>query len=82
MKFLPMLFTAAVLLPAQAVLFDTDLVKVIKVSEKPGPKGNLHKHDVNRVMVYLDAGHMKLNYEDGKVDDRSEERRVGKECRL
>ena len=49
--------------PSHTTLFDTDLVKVIKASEKPGPKGRMHKHDVNRVMIYLDEGQMELDYE-------------------
>ncbi len=50
---------------------DNELVRILKVTDEPGRRSALHKHDVNRVMVYLDAGHMKLNYEDGKVDDQN-----------
>ncbi|MBI3679387.1 MAG: hypothetical protein HY235_03210 [Acidobacteria bacterium] len=51
------------------VRFDTDQVKVLLVTNAPGQKSQLHKHDVNRVMIYLDAGQMRLAYQDGGVKD-------------
>jgi len=59
--------TAAVAWPQ--VLFDNDQVRVVMASNKPGQKSRMHKHDVNRVMVHLDAGGMKLAHEDGTVRD-------------
>ncbi|MCC6395095.1 MAG: hypothetical protein IT167_31175 [Bryobacterales bacterium] len=65
MKLLPfLLFAAMQPAPNHSVPFDTDLVRVVTVTEKPGPPGKLHKHDVNRVMIYLDAGQMRLNFKD------------------
>jgi len=63
---------AAATLSAQAPppLFDDDRVRVLKVTVAPGQKSALHKHDVNRVMVYLNEGGQKLTYQDGKVDDQ------------
>jgi len=55
--------------PTHGVLFDTDLVKVIKVNQKPGPAGRMHKHDVNRVMIYLDHGEQRLDFKEGGPKD-------------
>ncbi len=65
MKLLPvLLFAAMQTSPNHSVLFDDSLVRVITVTEKPAPPGKLHKHDVNRVMIYLDAGRMRLDFKD------------------
>jgi hypothetical protein len=72
MNLLPLLLAFAHMqtpVTSHAVLFDTDLVKVIKVNEKPGPAGRMHKHDVNRVMISLDAGEQQIVYKDGGPKD-------------
>ncbi len=51
------------------VLVDNDLVRVVVASNTPGQKSGLHKHDVNRVMIHLDAGKMRLAYQNGSVKD-------------
>ena len=48
--------------------FDNDLVRVLKVVDQPGRKSALHRHDVNRVMIYLDAGAIDLKHDDGRVE--------------
>ncbi len=53
------------------VKFDTELVRVLDVTNTPGQKSRLHRHTVNRVMVHLDAGKMRLSYEDGSKQDLS-----------
>ena len=45
---------------------DNDQVKVLKVTQDAHKKTGLHKHDVNRVMIYLQAGKQTIAYEDGK----------------
>jgi len=40
------------------------------VSDPPHRKGRLHEHAMNRVMVYLNDGHLVLAYEGGKTDDQ------------
>jgi quercetin dioxygenase-like cupin family protein len=35
---------------------ENDQVRVLVVTEQPHVKTSLHKHDVNRVMIYLNAG--------------------------
>jgi quercetin dioxygenase-like cupin family protein len=48
---------------------DNDWVRIVHARNIPGQKSRLHKHDRNRVMVHLDAGHMRLAYQDGAVKD-------------
>jgi len=63
---------AALPLAGQAppdVKFDTPEVRVIEVTTPPGQKSALHEHSMNRVMIYLDGGHMTLTHPDGKVED-------------
>ena len=55
---------------AGGVLFENDQVRVLKVTVQPGQKSPQHKHDLNRVMIYLGEGGQKLTYQDGKVDDQ------------
>src|ERR1051325_6160474 len=47
---------------------DNDQARVLVVSSAPDVKSALHKHDVNRVMIYLDAGKMTLTDPSGKVE--------------
>ena len=55
--------------PSDRVPVDNDLVRVVVASNTPGQKSGLHKHDVNRVMIHLDAGKMRLAYQNGSVKD-------------
>lgn len=47
---------------------DNDLVRVLKALDQPHKPGALHRHLVNRVMVYLNSGDQELRYQDGHVD--------------
>ena len=51
------------------VPIDNEWTRVVIATSSPGPKGRLHKHDVNRVMIYLDAGVQRLEFEDGTAKD-------------
>src|SRR5260370_6318360 len=64
-----LLLAAAPLLAQDGVKFDTPEVRVIEVVAPRGQRSALHKHDVNRVMIYLDDGHMELTDPQGKVED-------------
>lgn len=50
------------------VKFDNEVVRILSVVDTPGRKSAMHKHDVNRVMIYLDSGAIDLKYEDGRVE--------------
>lgn len=64
------LFCFAILaaLPVQpgAPLFENDQVKVVRALEKAHVKGKAHEHKVNRVMVYLQSGRQRFEYQDGR----------------
>lgn len=63
------LLSALAALPAAKILMNDAQVRVVHATNDPGDKSKLHKHDVNRVMVHLDPGRMKLDFEDGTVKD-------------
>src|SRR5260370_33175305 len=50
------------------VKIDNDVVRILKVVDTPHQKSALHRHEYNRVMVYLDAGDMQIIYEDGRQE--------------
>jgi uncharacterized RmlC-like cupin family protein len=64
------LFSLAVLaaLPTEpgGPFFENDQVKVVRALEKPHVKGKAHEHKVNRVMVYMQAGKQRFEYQDGR----------------
>jgi len=47
---------------------DNDQARILVVRSAPDVKSALHKHDMNRVMIYLDAGKMTLTEPNGKVE--------------
>jgi len=50
---------------------ENDYVRVVWATDKPVTKpGNLHEHKQNRVMIYLDAGTMRIAYADGHVENQ------------
>ncbi len=60
------LFAAAIPTQPSAVLFENDQVKVIRALEKPHVAGKFHDHKLNRVMIYLQPGLQKFEYQDGR----------------
>ncbi len=53
------------LLAQRPVPVDNEWARVVIATAAPGPKGRMHKHDMNRVMVYLDKGTQIIDYENG-----------------
>jgi mannose-6-phosphate isomerase-like protein (cupin superfamily) len=50
---------------------ENDYVRVVWATDQPVDKpGSLHEHKQNRVMIYLDAGTMRIAYADGRVDNQ------------
>jgi uncharacterized RmlC-like cupin family protein len=49
-----------------AVLFDNNEAKVFRALEKAHVPGKFHQHEMNRVMVYLQSGQQRFEYQDGK----------------
>ena len=58
-----------VLLAQRPIPVNNEWARVVVASSRPGPKGSLHKHDNNRVMVYLDEGVQRLEFQDGPAKD-------------
>lgn len=51
--------------PAGTIL-ENDQVKVVRAVDNPHVKGKPHEHKVNRVMVYLNSGKQRFEYQDGR----------------
>ena len=49
-----------------ASLFENNDVKVTRALEKAHVKGSFHEHKVNRVMVYLQDGRQRFEYQDAR----------------
>ena len=49
-----------------AVLVENNEVKVVRALEKNQVVGKFHQHDMNRVMVYLQSGRQRFEYQDGR----------------
>jgi len=66
-----MIVLAAGSLAAQdaGVKFDTPEARVVEVVTSPGQRSAMHEHHTNRVMIYLDGGHMALTDAEGHVED-------------
>jgi quercetin dioxygenase-like cupin family protein len=64
-----LLILATPLAAQVAVKFDTPEVRVIEAVNSPGQRSALHEHRVNRVMIYLDDGHMTLTDPQGREQD-------------
>ena len=58
--------TAAIAVAPSATLFENDQVKVVRALEKVHVKGKFHEHKVNRVMIYLQAGKQRFEFQDGR----------------
>lgn len=59
------MFGAALVEPS-ATLFENDQVKVVRALEKAHVKGKFHEHKLNRVMIYLQPGRQRFEYQDGR----------------
>ena len=50
------------------VKIENDSVRVLNVVDEPHHPSPLHRHELNRVMIYLTSGDLNVKYEDGKID--------------
>jgi len=66
---LPIFLLAGNPLFAQAnkPVLENDQVRVLVVADQPHVKGALHKHDLNRVMIYRTAGKQEITPQNGKA---------------
>ncbi len=56
----------AITVEPSATILDNDQVKVVRALEKPHVKGKFHDHKLNRVMIYLQSGRQRFEYQDGR----------------
>jgi hypothetical protein len=70
MKIAPLFLGAATLasIPTapSAVLIDNNEAKVLRALEAYGVPAKFHKHEMNRVMVYLQSAQQRFSYQDGR----------------
>ncbi len=57
---------AAITPEPSGALFENDQVKVVRALEQPHLKGKFHSHAQNRVMIYLQSGRQRFEYQDGR----------------
>ncbi len=62
----PFLAVATLFAQDPRVPIDNGKVKIIKVTQGPHLKTKLHKHDMNRVMIYLQPGRQAFDYQGAK----------------
>ena len=60
------LAAAAIAVAPSSTLFENDQVKAVVALEKPHVKGKFHDHKMNRVMIYLQPGRQRFEYQDGR----------------
>lgn len=65
-----LLFAACLFAADDRIKVDNDFVRVIKATVLPHDKGALHRHEFNRVMIFLDAGDLTVVSQDGHKDEQ------------
>jgi hypothetical protein len=72
MKLTAILILGAAALFAQpapeSIKLDNEVVRVLFLTDQPRKKTPLHRHERNRVMIYLDPFQLLLRYQDGEVE--------------
>jgi hypothetical protein len=51
-----------------SIKLDNEFVRVLFLTDQPRTKTPLHRHELDRVMIYLDPMELVLRYQDGEVD--------------
>ena len=51
-----------------SIKIDNEFVRVLFLTDQPRTKTPLHRHEPNRVMIYLDPMRLVLRYQDGEVE--------------
>jgi quercetin dioxygenase-like cupin family protein len=67
---IPILFGLLFAFVDDRVKIDNDAVRVLNVVDQPHHPSDLHRHELNRVMIYLTSGDLTVRYQDGKVDEQ------------
>src|SRR3954452_8953284 len=56
------------LLAQSSTVLENSTIRVLDALDRPHQKTALHKHDFNRVMIYITAGDLDVTGEDGRTD--------------
>jgi mannose-6-phosphate isomerase-like protein (cupin superfamily) len=67
---IPILFALLFAFVDDRVKIDNDAVRVLNVVDQPHHPSDLHRHELNRVMIYLTSGDLTVRYRDGHVDEQ------------
>ena len=68
---MPLLFGLLLAFAADdRVKIDNDAVRVLNVVDQPHTPSALHRHELNRVMIYLTPGDLTVRYQDGHVEEQ------------
>src|SRR5438270_7246999 len=51
-----------------SIKLENEFVRVLFLTDQPRTKTPLHRHEFNRVMIYLNPIQLELRYQDGEVD--------------
>src|SRR5689334_13037474 len=69
MRLVPLWFGLVLSLAAQSTtVIENKTVRVLDALDRPHQKTALHKHEFNRVMIYLTAGDLDVTTEDGHTE--------------
>jgi predicted metal-dependent enzyme (double-stranded beta helix superfamily) len=68
MRFLLLIAAVSLAFADDRIALDNDFVRILNVIEQPHQKTPLHEHELNRVIVYLDAGEMRVDYPGGRSE--------------
>jgi len=63
------LLGASVLFGETRVVVDNEAVRILSATQAPGEKTPLHRHERNRVVVFLDSGDLRVFNEQGQAKD-------------
>ena len=58
--------SGAIAVEPSGTLIENDQVKVVRALEKAHVKGKFHEHKMNRLMIYLQSGRQRFEYQDGR----------------
>lgn len=68
LRCLTLLLFAAPICAQSTTILENEKVRILNALDRPHQKTALHKHDSNRVMIYLTSGDLDVTTEDGRTD--------------
>src|SRR3954462_4404556 len=68
LRWLLCLALSPVLFAQSTTVLENPTIRVLDALDRPHQKTAVHKHDFNRVMIYISAGDLDVTGEDGKTE--------------